>query len=88
MASATVDLDSGGKTQSKDSFQPPTRVSTATSTGVQSSEADTRGTGGKFWSKYRPGLRVTLDEDDLGHQQDRHGCFLEPLSEPKGAQFE
>jgi hypothetical protein len=83
-----ADYDSNNETRHRETFGPPTRVSTTTSGSAQSSEADTRGTGGRFQTKYSPGSRVSLDEEDLDGSKHSQDCFIEFVSDAKDARFE
>lgn len=71
----------------QENFGPPTRVSTTTSS-LLSSEADTRGTGGQFHSRYSPGSRVTLGKEDYREIQHSSDCFIELASDAKDARLE
>jgi len=87
---AITDSGSIDAARPRDTFGPPTRVSTTTSGSAQSSDADTRGAGGRFQTKYTPGSRITFDQEDLDGNEHKYSqdCFIELVSDTNNARFE
>ncbi|KAG4443311.1 hypothetical protein IFR05_001180 [Cadophora sp. M221] len=87
---AITDSGSVHSSRPKDTFGPPTRVSTVASGSAQSSDADTKGTGGRFQTKYTHGSRITLDQEDFhAHERkDSQDCFIELVSDTNIALFD
>lgn len=88
MEAIIIDAGSSNTMEPREIFAPPTRVSTTTSGSALSSDADTRGTGGRFETKYSPGSRVILDKEDLDDNEDSQACFIELVCDGKDASFE